>query len=548
MVKILILEDNVDDVALIERQLKSAGFEFECNHAQSKEEFAEKLATFAPDVILADYAFPDFNGLDALTILQRSGSSAPFILISGAIGEEIAAEIVRKGAREFVLKSKLPRLSEVLRLTLDEKANQNARTEALTEIERLQSGPSPTLGDDRVRVLVLEDENDDQLLLENHLRKELPNFISLAVDNEKEFREQIDAFKPDIILADFSLPGFDGLSALKIRQKQCPDTPFLFVSSIIGEDVAIESLKLGVTDYVMKDKLSRLGFAVKRALAEHRERRLRQQSEAMLAKQQEQLKEQVGCLEQLNAELKETRDAAQQALILKSQFVANISHEIRTPMSGVLGMSELLMMSGLDEESRLIAEHICLSAKSLMSIVNDILDFSKLEAGRMQLEKREFSVSSIVEQVVHSIRHSAVQKNIEVAAHTDPGIPERLYGDDGRIKQTLLNLAHNAVKFTEEGSVNIGVKTDSRKHDLVNLRFTVEDTGIGIAADVQRKLFLPFVQADNSTTRRFGGTGLGLSICKSLVTLMSGDLTLESEEGKGSTFSFVIPVSIAAAG
>jgi signal transduction histidine kinase len=268
----------------------------------------------------------------------------------------------------------------------------------------------------------------------------------------------------------------------------------------------------------------------------------------MLAKQQEQLKEQVLYLEQLNGELKEARDAAQQSLILKSQFVANISHEIRTPMSGVLGMSELLMMSGLDEESHIIAEHICLSAKSLLSIVNDILDFSKLEAGRMQLEKREFSVSSIVEQVVHSIKHSAVQKNIEVAAHTDPTIPERLYGDDGRIKQTLLNLAHNAVKFTEEGSVNIGVKTDSRNHDLVNLRFTVEDTGIGIPPDAQRKLFLPFVQADNSTTRRFGGTGLGLSICKSLVTLMSGDLTLESEEGKGSTFSFVIPVSIAATG
>jgi signal transduction histidine kinase len=394
----------------------------------------------------------------------------------------------------------------------------------------------------------LEDENDDQLLLENYLRKELPNFISLAVDCEKDFCEQIAAFKPDIILSDFSLPGFDGLSALKIRQRECPDTPFLFVSSIIGEDVAIESLKLGVTDYVMKDKLSRLGYAVKRALAEHRERRLRQESEAMLAKQQEQLKEQVVNLEQLNDELKEARDAAQQALIMKSQFVANISHEIRTPMSGVLGMSELLMMSGLDEESHLIAEHICLSAKSLMSIVNDILDFSKLEAGRMQLERREFSVSSIVDQVVHSIKPSAAQKNIEIAAHTDPGIPEVLYGDDGRIKQTLLNLAHNAVKFTEAGSVNIGVKTDSRNQDLVNLRFTVEDTGIGIADEVQRKLFLPFVQADNSTTRRFGGTGLGLSICKSLVTLMSGDLTLESEEGKGSIFSFVIPVSVAATG
>lgn len=448
-----------------------------------------------------------------------------------------------------ILKPRLPRLREVLRSALDAKAKaaqqKQARTQALTELERLQAGLSSSLGDDRVRVLILEDNKDDLALIENYLGKELRDVVCLAIETEREFCQQIDEFQPDIILSDFSLPSFDGLSALKVSQQRCPDTPFLFVSSIIGEDVAIESLKLGVTDYVMKDKLSRLGFAVKRALAEHRERRLRHEGEAILAKQQEQLKEQVVHLEQLNAQLQEARDAAQQALIMKSQFVANISHEIRTPMSGVLGMSELLMMSGLDTESHLIAEHICLSAKSLMSIVNDILDFSKLEAGRMQLEKREFSASSTIQQVLQSVKPSAAQKNLQLNAYVDPGIPERLYGDDGRIKQTLLNLAHNAVKFTQEGSVTIAVIADSRNQDMVNLRFTVQDTGIGIAEEVQNKLFLPFVQADNSTTRRFGGTGLGLSICKSLVMLMSGELTLESKEGMGSTFSFVIPVATA---
>jgi len=264
-------------------------------------------------------------------------------------------------------------------------------------------------------------------------------------------------------------------------------------------------------------------------------------------KLQRQLREQVLHLAELNSQLKDARDQAQEALILKSQFVANISHEIRTPMSGVLGMSELLMMAEIDEESHLIAEHIYLSAKGLLSIVNDILDFSKLEAGRVQLEKREFSVSAIVEQVVQSIRPAAAQKNIDVAARTDPSIPEKLYGDDGRIRQTLLNLAHNAIKFTEEGSVKIDVNAESSDSKIVNLRFKVQDTGIGIPEDVQHKLFLPFVQADNSTTRRFGGTGLGLSICKSLVTLMAGDLNLESEAGQGSTFSFVIPLAIASA-
>jgi signal transduction histidine kinase len=256
-------------------------------------------------------------------------------------------------------------------------------------------------------------------------------------------------------------------------------------------------------------------------------------------------KQMEGHIHKLNQDLEKTvvvlahaRDEALEALKVKSQFIANISHEIRTPMSGVLGMAELLLDSPLSDESRELATHIYTSAQALLDVVNDILDFSKLEAGRVQLEAGSFSISSVIDEVLHTVRSMAAEKNISLNATIDSAIPNKVVGDAGRLRQILLNLVHNAIKFTDEGSVELSARLLSSSQESVQVRFEVVDSGIGIEREAQADLFEPFTQADTSMTRKYGGTGLGLSICRGLVNLMQGQMGLNSEPGKGSTFWF----------
>ncbi len=240
----------------------------------------------------------------------------------------------------------------------------------------------------------------------------------------------------------------------------------------------------------------------------------------------------------LNFELKEARDLAVSEAKLKAQFLANISHEIRTPMSGVISLCELLLLNNLDDDSRKIASYIERSASTLLSIVNQLLDYSKLESGKMQKEQVEFSLSSVIERVLITVNHEAKIKGLAINSVISPQLPACLLGDESRVESILLNLVHNAVKFTDLGAVTIDADVLSQTSNSVAVRVSVTDTGIGISEATQKLLFEPFVQADGSTTRKYGGTGLGLSITKRLVQLLSGEIGITSVEGKGSTFWF----------
>ncbi|HEX6184203.1 MAG TPA: response regulator [Pyrinomonadaceae bacterium] len=241
---------------------------------------------------------------------------------------------------------------------------------------------------------------------------------------------------------------------------------------------------------------------------------------------------------EVEAELARARDAALEAARVKAEFLANMSHEIRTPMSGVIGMADLLLDSGLAGRQREFAEVLRGSAQTLLHLINDILDFSKIEAGKLRIEAHDFDLLSVIESSVETHAPRAQGKGIELVSFAEEGVPRRVRGDGARLCQVLLNLVANAVKFTERGEVFVRASLAERAGASALLRFEVRDTGVGVAPEAMAKLFRPFSQADGSMTRKYGGTGLGLAISKQLVEMMGGEIGCETKPGRGSTFWF----------
>ena len=388
-----------------------------------------------------------------------------------------------------------------------------------------------------VRILVVDDEPDLELLITQRFRAKIKSqefAFDFAGNGIEALRKLQNGTPFDLLLTDINMPGMDGLTLLtKVK-----DLNQLFKAIVVSAYGDLQNIRTamnsGAFDFITKPiDFQDLETTIYKTLNELTV--IRKGVEA-------QNKLQATILEKERAEIE--RHKAEQSEKFKQQFLANMSHEIRTPINSIIGMTNLVLRSVLNDTQSKYLSIVKKSSSNLLVIINDILDLSKIEAGKMEFEKTAFSLADSLETAYHTLLYKAEEKELGFDFAVDEQLPKVLIGDPVRLNQVIINLASNAIKFTEKGFVHITAKMVELAGDKVTVEFAVSDTGIGIAEDKISKVFESFAQASSDTTRKYGGTGLGLTISKQLVEMQGGAIRLDSKLGQGSTFSFSLMFGI----
>jgi signal transduction histidine kinase len=383
---------------------------------------------------------------------------------------------------------------------------------------------------------------DDQAIVAEAVRRSLADQTDINFHYCTDPKQAVALAKqlnPTVILQDLIMPGVDGFDLLREYRAspETKDVPVIVLSTKEDPKIKAQAFELGANDYLVKlpdrvELIARVRFHSEFYIGA----RQRDEAYRALRESQQQLADRNAALVTLNQQLEEATRA-------KSEFLANMSHEIRSPMNGVIGMTTLLLDTPLSTEQRDFVDTIKSSGESLLTIINDILDFSKIEAGKIELETHPYDLRHCVEEAAELVTPQAADKGLELVVLVDLATPAVVIGDVTRVRQIVVNLLSNALKFTAKGQIAVSVEViPAAKPGEIGLHFAVADTGIGIPKEKQDKLFQSFSQVDSSTTRQFGGTGLGLAISKRLTELMGGSIWIESEAGVGSTFHFTITV------
>ncbi|MBA3995214.1 MAG: hypothetical protein C0469_16975, partial [Cyanobacteria bacterium DS2.3.42] len=510
------IEDSEDDAEYInELLLRLPNHKKKAVVATTLADARKALSDTDFSCIILDINLPDSSGLETLAEVQKCSGFIPIVILTGQEDSDLANEAVRQGAQDYLFKNNLN--LDMIRRSICYAIERQSTQEQLRHFGSIIECCEDAIVGKNLEGIVTSWNRGAKRLYGYEASEIIGKSISILIPDELKH-------ELEIILS--NIRRGSTLEHLETQRKR-KNGEMVTVSLTISP---IEDLRGKV---VGASAISR-DITQQKKLEEH----LLRSNEELEQKVTERTKELIS----LSNEMIAARDQAQAASKLKSEFVANMSHEIRTPMNAIIGMTNVLQKTDLNESQRAYSETIQASAHGLLRIINDILDFSKIEAGKLELERVEFNLLEEVENTSAMLASQARIKGLSFMTYVDPTLPKLLRGDATRLRQILTNLIANAIKFSNRGEILLRVTPRKREDDRIDVTFEVIDSGIGLSEEEQKKLFQPFTQADGSSTRKYGGSGLGLSICKKLVDLMEGEIGVSSVKGNGSTFWCTLPL------